>query len=61
MKRFGPDCRHEYLPYDEFQQALAMINIEKMLRPGGVLLSNNALVELPASPLRWVGDTTVKY
>jgi hypothetical protein len=50
-----------FVYYDEFQQALAMINIGKMLRPGGVLLSNNALAQLPQSPLRWVGDTTVKY
>jgi len=38
-----------------------MVNVEKMLRPGGVLLSNNALVELPSSHVHWIGDTTVAY
>ncbi len=32
-----------------------------MLRPGGVLLSNNALVELPASGIKSVGYTKVSY
>lgn len=50
-----------FVYYDEFQKALAMANIEHMLRPGGVLLSNNALVELPSSRLHWIGDTTVAY
>ena len=50
-----------FLYYDEFQQALAMANIERMLRPGGVLLSNNALVELPTSRVRFVGSTTLQY
>ena len=50
-----------FVYYDEFQKALAMVNVEKMLRPGGVLLTNNALLELPSSHLRWVGDTTVPY
>jgi SAM-dependent methyltransferase len=50
-----------FLYYNEFQQALAMTNIERMLRPGGVLLSNNALVELPSSRVRFVGSTTLEY
>ena len=50
-----------FVYYDEFQKALAMVNIEKMLRPGGVLLSNNALVELPSPHLRWAGNVTVAY
>lgn len=50
-----------FLYYDEFQQALAMANIERMLRPGGVLLSNNALVELPSSRVRFAGETTLQY
>jgi hypothetical protein len=50
-----------FLYYDEFQQALALSNIERMMRPGGVLLSNNALVELPSSRLRLAGSTTVAY
>jgi len=50
-----------FLYYEEFQQALAMLNIERMLKPGGLLLTNNALVELPSSRLRSVGTTTVAY
>ena len=50
-----------FVYYDDFQKALAIVNIEKMLRPGGVLLSNNALVELPSSQVHWIGDTTVAY
>jgi chemotaxis methyl-accepting protein methylase len=50
-----------FLYYDEFQQALAMANIQRMLRPGGVLLSNNALPELPSSRVRLAGHTTLVY
>jgi hypothetical protein len=50
-----------FLYYSEFERALAMANMQAMIRPGGVLLSNNALVELPASRLRFVGETTVAY
>jgi chemotaxis methyl-accepting protein methylase len=50
-----------FVYYDEFEKALAMVNIENMLRPGGVLLSNNALVELRSLHLRRVGNTTVAY
>src|SRR5262249_49051395 len=35
--------------YDSLEQSLALANIERMLRPGGLLLSNNALLELPSS------------
>jgi hypothetical protein len=47
--------------YDVFEQSLAMANIERMLRPGGFLLSNNALLELPSSKLHSVGYLTVVY
>jgi hypothetical protein len=50
-----------FVYYDDFQKALAMIGIGKMLRPGGILLSNNALIDLASSRIRWVGDTTVTY
>ncbi len=33
--------------YDVFEQSLALANIEGLLRDGGLLLSNNALLELP--------------
>ena len=47
--------------YDTFEQSLAMANIERMLRPGGFLLSNNALVELPFSRMRSLDYSTVVY
>lgn len=47
--------------YGVFEQALALSNIESMLRPGGFLLSNNALLELPALKMRSVGYLTVVY
>jgi hypothetical protein len=50
-----------FLYYNEFQQSLAMANIEAMLTPGGILLSNHALVELPSSPLRSAGASKVSY
>ena len=50
-----------FVYYDEFQQGLAMLNMEKMLRVGGVVLSNNALIELPASKIKSVGYTTAVY
>lgn len=47
--------------YDVFEQSLALANIERMLRPGGFLLSNNALLELPSSRIHSVGYETVVY
>ncbi len=47
--------------YDVFEQSLAMLNIERMLRPGGILLSNNGLVELPFSRVRSLDYLTVVY
>jgi SAM-dependent methyltransferase len=47
--------------YDVFEQSLALANIERMLRPGGLLLSNNALLELPGSGVRSVGYETAVY
>jgi hypothetical protein len=47
--------------YDVFEQSLALANIAAMLRPGGVLLSNNVLVELPSTPIRSIGHTDAIY
>ncbi len=47
--------------YDNFEQSLALANVERMLRPGGIMLSNNALLELPFSRVRSVDYTTVVY
>ena len=49
-----------FVYYDLLDQALASANVEAMLKPGGFLLSNNALLELPASHLRSVGYLTVQ-
>ena len=47
--------------YDNFDQSLAMMNVERMLRPGGLMLSNNALLELPFFRVRSAGYSTVVY
>jgi SAM-dependent methyltransferase len=47
--------------YNAFEQALALKNIERMLKPGGILLSNNALLELPSSQVRAIGYLTAVY
>jgi hypothetical protein len=49
------------LYYDVFEQSLAAHNIAKMLKPGGFLLTNNRIFELPGSPLSGVGFTDVVY
>lgn len=50
-----------FVYYDTLDQSLALKNIEAMVRPGGFLLSNNALLELPSSRMRSVGYQTVQY
>lgn len=50
-----------FVYYDVFEQCLALANVERMLRPGGLLLSNNALLELPSIGIRSVGYETVVY
>jgi hypothetical protein len=50
-----------FVYYDVLDQALAFANVEATLKPGGFLLSNNALLELPESRLRSVGYLTVQY
>lgn len=47
--------------YEPFEQALALQNIAEMLRPGGMLLSNNALPDVKGVPMRPVGGTSVAY
>ena len=47
--------------YGVFEQSLALANIAAMLRPGGFLLSNNVLVELPTTPVHAIGDNRVIY
>ena len=47
--------------YDVFEQSLALANVARMLRPGGLFLSNNFTFELPSTPMRIVGATDVPY
>jgi hypothetical protein len=47
--------------YDVFEQSLALLNMARMLRPEGVLLTNNEVFELPPIPMTWVGETDVTY
>lgn len=47
--------------YDVFEQSLALANAGTMLKPGGLLLSNNALLELPGSNVHSRNYTTVVY
>jgi len=47
--------------YDVFEQSLALANVASMLRPGGFLLSNNVLVELPTTPLHAIGHSRATY
>ena len=50
-----------FVYYDVLEQVLALSNVRAMLKPGGFLLSNNALLELPASRMRSVGYATTEY
>ena len=63
-----PDTRFDlivatnvFVYYDVLDQCLALANVEAMLRPGGLLLSNNAVLELPTSRVRSGGYQTVQY
>lgn len=47
--------------YDTFEQSLALANIQEMLKDSGILLSNNALLELPVLQMRSAGYQTVVY
>jgi len=44
-----------------FEQSLAVANLAAMLRPGGLLLSNDRIFELPDGPVASVGYTEVTY
>lgn len=47
--------------YTPFEQALALANIAAMLKPGGLLLTNDLLPELPEIPMQRIGQTAVAY
>jgi len=50
-----------FVYYDTFEQSLALTSVGAMLKPGGFLLSNNVLLELPGSPVRSAGHKTTAY
>ena len=47
--------------YDTLEQSLALANIQTMLRPGGILLTNNLLLELPFSKMKSGDYVSVEY
>ena len=49
------------LYYDTFEQTLAAAAIADMLRPGGALLTNDAVLEVPEVPMRSGGYLTVPF
>ena len=50
-----------FVYYDTFEQSLALANVQAMLRPGGFLLTNNLLLELPSSKMKAVDYSAVQY
>jgi SAM-dependent methyltransferase len=48
-----------FVYYDAFQQALALANIGAMLKPGGLLLTNDKLPEVPGGSMHQAGTTVV--
>lgn len=50
-----------FVYYDNLDQSLAMVNIERMLKPGGLMLSNNALLELPFFRVHSIGYSAAVY
>ncbi len=50
-----------FLYYDPFEQMLALENAGAMLKPGGLLLTNDRLPEVPGGSMRLAGTTDVRY
>jgi hypothetical protein len=50
-----------FVYYDAFEQSLALANAAAMLKPGGLLLTNDHLPELPGGSLRLAGATIVPF
>jgi len=50
-----------FVYYGAFEQALALENIGTMLKPGGLLLTNDRLPEIPGGSMRLAGTTHVQY
>lgn len=47
--------------YGVFEQTLSMLNIARMLKPGGVLLCNNSLPQTDGAPLRLAESASGRY
>ena len=47
--------------YDTFEQTLALASVAAMLKPGGVLLTNDAVLEIPEVPMRSAGSLAVPF
>ena len=50
-----------FVYYEEFEQALAEVNIAHMLKPNGILLTNDALPAGESSPLEVINFSTTVY
>jgi SAM-dependent methyltransferase len=50
-----------FVYYDAFEQALALENAGSMLKPGGLLLTNDRLPAVPSGSMRLDGITVVPY
>jgi hypothetical protein len=50
-----------FVYYNAFEQALALENVGAMLKPGGLLLTNDRLPEAPGSSMRLAGTTIVPF
>lgn len=50
-----------FVYYGEFEQALSLTNLESMIRPGGLLLTNNGLPEIPQRKFTQLGHSTTVY
>jgi hypothetical protein len=50
-----------FVYYDVFEQTLALENAGAMLKPGGLLLTNDRLPEAPGGSMREAGSTGVPY
>ena len=50
-----------FVYYDRLEQALALQNVSTLLKPGGILLTNDDLRAIPQVPMRRLGETAVRY
>jgi hypothetical protein len=50
-----------FVYYDAFEQMLALGNAGAMLKPGGLLLTNDRLPELAGGPIHLAGVTEVQF